>query len=201
MEAQEMVVVGTIASGVADVEGPWLNQEGQARLSTLLDSQAPQLASLSLDAQKELLRLAMTNLGVFVALFERLDLLPGPLKYALISKGMYEMGLCGMPPELTEDVQVLMDAVQDSYWTNDETSDSAYNYREVIVKDASIGPLPLLDEFPNCGDTSLLLAILENPICPDSISQDILNRNHFIFEEYDEEDLEDLVEQAQLNLS
>lgn len=43
MEVQEMVVVGVIASGVADFDGPWLNQERQARLSTLIDSQAIQV--------------------------------------------------------------------------------------------------------------------------------------------------------------
>lgn len=201
MEAHELVVIGTIASGIAGVEGPWLDEEGQSRLAVLIDTQAEMLHGLTSEGQLEILRLSMSNLGVFVALFERLDLLPEPLKYALISKGMYEMGLCGMPPELNEEVQSLMDSVEKSYWTEDLTANTAFAFREQVVRNPLVGPWPLLDEFPNCPDPDVLQAIMENPVCPKSISEDILNRNHFVFDEFEEENLEDLILQAETNLS
>jgi hypothetical protein len=200
MEAKELEVIGTIAAGVAGVEGPWLDEEGQRVLAGIVDSQVLELRHLSPEGQEEILRLCMGNFGVFAALFDRLDQLPEPLKYALVSKGMYEMGLCGMPPGHVEAVRFLLDAVDESYWTDDKTANAAFAYRENVVRNPMIGPWPILDEYPNCPDLDVLLAILENPVCPQSISQDILNRNHFVFEEYDEEDLEALLLQAESNL-
>lgn len=214
MNQQDAVVVEAIASVVDGAQDPWLENQTLKALEASIDSQAAGLGRLSSDGQIAVLGLSMRNFGVFAALMERLDLLPEPLKYALVSKGMYEMGACGMPPEYADEVETLLAAVEESYWSRDDTENAAYEYRETVVSNPKVGPWPLLDEYQNCGDTDLLMAILQNPICPETISRAIAERKHFLFDDYvhdseeldgDEEDLEKdalwyLIEQAEANL-
>jgi hypothetical protein len=69
--------------------------------------------------------------------------------------------------------------------------------REQLLRDPRIGIQPILDEFPNCSDIDLLSAMLSNPVISKELIRSIIDGTHLVFSEYDLEDLEDLIEQAQ----
>ena len=136
----------------------------------------------------------MDNFGLFTLCLSNLDSFPNSLKYALISKAMYSFGSCGVPEGVTDFNEVLQSETR-TWW--DEHENSAYMLREQLLRDPRIGLQPILDEFPNCSDIDLLSAMLSNPVISKELIRSIIDGTHLVFSEYDLEDLEDLIEQAQ----
>ena len=167
------------------------------QMSELLDVNQGVISGLTLDQQLDFLKLSLSNFGLFVTAREVLAFMPGPLKYAYISEAMNEQGACGTPSEFVNQVNDLLSQAGPNFWRNPQTSDAAYTLRELIVANPYIGVEPLLDEFSNCGDVDLLIAMLSNPVCPRELRQSIKERTHFIFEEYEEDELEELLEVVQ----
>ena len=83
------------------------------------------------------------------------------------------------------------------WWTPIETMDRIFNLREEILSNPEIGVEPLLSEFPNCPDIDLLIVMLGNPIVPIELAQSIVDKEHFIFEELDEDGTDYLIESAE----
>lgn len=186
-----------IENVLSKTESTYLPAPLDSEVSDLLANNKVIFAQLTPEEQAQFLELMHNNLGLFISCLGFLSDFPGPLKYAYVSKAMYEMGACGMPEQFVPDVEQLLVAVPASFWTQLNTQDAIYNFREYVVLDPAIGKEPLEDEFFNCGDVSLLVSILRNPICPQKLVESINSKSHFIFDEYDEEELEDLISTAE----
>lgn len=186
-----------IKNVLSKTETMYLPEPLDTEVSDLLANNKAVIAQLTLEEQAQFLELMHTNLGLFISCLGFLSDFPGPLKYAYVSKAMYEMGACGMPEQFVPDVEKLLVAVPSSFWTEISTQDAIYNFREYVVMNPAVGKEPLEDEFFNCGDISLLVSILRNPICPQWLVESITNKSHFVFDEYDEEELEDLIATAE----
>ncbi len=201
-EANDLALkIEEIQGLIQSVESLWLKKDEADRARELVTDLTTSSPPLSLALQLACLSVCHENFGLLVVFVEKLASLPNPLKFAIISKVMYEEGRCGTPDEFVDHTEWLLENESRTFfWRLDETHDSIYALREKLVADPAIGIEPILDEYSNCGDISLLYAILENPICPREVSQKIADKDHFIFDEIDEENEEWLLEYANKNL-
>ena len=172
----------------------YLRDELEQQVKEFILKESKKLLEVTLEDQKHILKLCMDNFGLFTLCLSNLDSFPNSLKYALISKAMYSFGSCGVPEGITDFNEVLQSETR-TWW--DEHENSAYMLREHLLRDPRIGLQPILDEFPNCSDIDLLSAMLSNPVISKELIRSIIDGTHLVFSEYDLEDLEDLIEQAQ----
>ena len=172
----------------------YLRDELEQQVKEFILKESKKLLEVTLEDQKHILKLCMDNFGLFTLCLSNLDSFPNSLKYALISKAMYSFGSCGVPEGVTDFNEVLQSETR-TWW--DEHENSAYMLREHLLRDPRIGLQPILDEFPNCSDIDLLSAMLSNPVISKELIRSIIDGTHLVFSEYDLEDLEDLIEQAQ----
>ena len=172
----------------------YLRDELEQQVKEFILKESKKLLEVTLEDQKHILKLCMDNFGLFTLCLSNLDSFPNSLKYALISKAMYSFGSCGVPEGVTDFNEVLQSETR-TWW--DEHENSAYMLREQLLRDPRIGLQPILDEFPNCSDIDLLSAMLSNPVISKELIRSIIDGTHLVFSEYDLEDLEDLIEQAQ----
>ena len=171
----------------------YLNDEQVKLLKEFTSKHTVFFADLDLENQKILIEICMKNFGVFATLLNLLEFLPASLKYVLISKAMYSNGACGTPPNLTG-FKELLDSNQDSWWEDYE--DQAYSLREELLRNPVIGIQPILDEFPNCADIEMLISMVNNPIIPIPLLDSIIENDHIVFQEYQDEELSELKAQA-----
>jgi hypothetical protein len=172
----------------------YLRDELEQQVKEFILKESKKLLEVTLEDQKHILKLCMDNFGLFTLCLSNMDSFPNSLKYALISKAMYSFGSCGVPEGIIDFNDVLQSETR-TWW--DEHENSAYMLREQLLRDPRIGLQPILDEFPNCSDIDLLSAMLSNPVISKELIRSIIEGTHLVFSEYDLEDLEDLIEQAQ----
>jgi hypothetical protein len=172
----------------------YLRDELEQQVKEFILKESKKLLEVTLEDQKHILKLCMDNFGLFTLCLSNMDSFPNSLKYALISKAMYSFGSCGVPEGIIDFNDVLQSETR-TWW--DEHENSAYMLREQLLRDPRIGLEPILDEFPNCSDIDLISAMLSNPVISKELIRSIIEGTHLVFSEYDLEDLEDLIEQAQ----
>jgi len=172
----------------------YLRDELEQQVKEFILKESKKLLEVTLEDQKHILKLCMDNFGLFTLCLSNMDSFPNSLKYALISKAMYSFGSCGVPEGIIDFNDVLQSETR-TWW--DEHENSAYMLREQLLRDPRIGLQPILDEFPNCSDIDLLSAMLSNSVISKELIRSIIEGTHLVFSEYDLEDLEDLIEQAQ----
>jgi hypothetical protein len=88
---------------------------------------------------------------------------PSTVAYALISKGLYEWGICRTPESFREEVEDLVDALEEI-----ELHVGVDKHRLPTLKNPNIDPMILGDEFDSTsgGDADVIDAILANPVSP-----------------------------------
>ena len=178
---------------ISNTQGIYLNDEEVSKVQNFVLESKDFLKTLDFENQKYLLEICMKNFGLFVTFLKNLDSIPDSIKYALISKAMYSFGTCGTPSSVFG-LEDLMNSVTHSWW--DEIEDSSYNLREQVMQDPQIGIEPIADEFPTCGDLDLLIAMINNPVITKKLLKTITDREHLIFNEFKEEELEEVYELA-----
>lgn len=168
------------------------------KINSLVDELYSAAQTMSFDEQRMVFISAMKNYFTFNQLLTRdMSKLPQVLRYAFLSKTLYGEGSVDCPSDFAEELEQLLDCDDTSWYDNSEVGYRIYNLRESVLSNPSVDVIILNDEFENSGDEGNLIAILKNPNCPDALVQQILNREHFIFEEMDESDLTELIEVAQ----
>jgi hypothetical protein len=146
---------------------------------------------LDLESQEKLFILSMSCYPLFSYLLDRdLNTIPGLLRYSLLSKCFF----VDAPEGITSLVSELLDKVDEEWNEIDEVGDHQFfNVVEMVLRNPSLDLKILEEEFNNTGDTGFISAILNNPNCPQEILQSIVESDHFIF---DDRENEDLIEQA-----
>jgi hypothetical protein len=150
-----------------------------------------QESQISLEEEKELFTLAMCNFDLLVCFARNLKHLSPRLKYAIISRVMYFSGSCGIPEDLDDGYVELLSSNNQTYWHSNP--DGAYWLREKVLNDPNIGAEPLVDEFQSTDSISMLTTLMENPAFPREILIEIANGSHFVLENHDANDADQLL--------
>ena len=180
----------------------FLDDVGQETLIKFILENESGINQLTIEEQKSFFRLCMNHFGAFATIaLNCLPALSPLLKYAFISKALYEFGACGAPEDIASNLKEFLQSEPREWFTSIETENHIFNLREALLSIPDIGVEPLLEEFPSCPDIDLLMAMLANPIVPRELVESIVKREHFIFDENEESDLDDLVELAEGVLS
>lgn len=171
-------------------EGYWLNgniKELVELLNRLFSSPEP----IDLEEQKKLFMMSMSCYPLFSFSLDRnLSTIPEVLRYSLLSKCFF----VDAPKGISVSVNELLDEVDEEWNENDEVGDHQFfNVVEMVLRNPSLDLAILEEEFQSTGDTGFISSILNNPNCPQEILQSIVESDHFIF---DDRENEDLVEQA-----
>jgi hypothetical protein len=120
-----------------------------------------ELESDSLDVRLE----ALTAICASPYFYLALDVVrpPSSVAYTLISKGLYDLGVCKMPQEFVADVEFLTDGLEDS-----EVPGGVGRHRRSVLSNPDIDPEILEDEFDTTdgGDLDIVDAVLANPNSP-----------------------------------
>lgn len=97
---------------------------------------------------------------------------PSAVAYALISKGLYEAGMCETPERLRNEVEELTDGLEEV-----ELVVGIDRHRLPTLKNPHIDPMILEDEFntTNGGDSDIIDAILANPVSPERLLRAIFD--------------------------
>jgi hypothetical protein len=99
-----------------------------------------------------------------------------------------------MPEGFSVVVEDLLEEVEDEWYENEYVGYRIFNLRERVLRNPTLDPEILAEEFLNSGDVGNISAILNNPICPREFLEQIINSEHLIF---DAGEHEDLIEEAQ----
>lgn len=171
-------------------EGYWLNgniMELVELLNRLFSSPEP----IDLEEQKKLFIMSMSCYPLFSFSLDRdLHTIPEVLRYSLLRKCFF----VDAPKGVSVSVNELLDEVDEEWNENDEVGDHQFfNVVEMVLRNPSLDLAILEEEFQSTGDTGFISSILNNPNCPQEILQSIVESDHFIF---DDRENEDLVEQA-----
>ena len=171
-------------------EGYWLNGNIK-ELVDLLNRLFIIAEPLDLEEQKKLFIMSMSCYPLFSFSLDRdLNTIPEVLRYSLLSKCFF----VDAPKGISVSVNELLDEVDEEWNENDEVGDHQFfNLVEMVLRNPSLDLAILEEEFHSTGDTGFISSILNNPNCPQEILQSIVESDHFIF---DERENEDLVEQA-----
>lgn len=195
------VVTTEVAKFLDRATSVFLAKEETEKLALIYASNKEAIGQISVEEQTAILNLCMQNFGIFVVSAMNCSVFPDPLRYALVSKAMYNFGACDVPEGLEPQVNALLALDKRSWWSHESTEDAIYNFREFLLSNPVVGLEPLVGEFDSSGDVSLVYAMLQNPLLPLAKSQQIASRNHGIFNIAGEADLDQLVELAEENLS
>lgn len=164
-------------------------------LNLLFSSPEP----IDIDSQKKLFLLSMSCYPLFSYSLDRdLRKLPELLRYSLLSKCFYSFGGVATPDSVSEEVEALLDETDEDWYDNQAVGYRIFNLRESVLRNPSLDLEILTDEFENSGDVGNLSAILNNPNCPIEFLQSVIDSEHFVF---DEGENEELVEEAKEILS
>ena len=177
-------------------EGYWL--KGNLKdLVELLDRLFSNPEPLDLENQKKLFIMSMSCYPLFSYLLDRdLNTIPEVLRYSLLSNCVDAV----TPKEIWGVVSKFLEEVDEDWNENDEVGDhQLLNLVESVLRNPSLDPKILAEEFHNTGDTGFVSAVLNNPICPQEFLQSIIDSDHMVFEKWGE--LNYLVEEAQSILS
>ena len=162
-------------------------------LNQLFSSPEP----LDLSAQRKLFVLSMSCFPLFSFTLDRdLNTIPEILRYSLLSNCVDAV----TPQEISGLVSEFLEEVDEDWNENDEVGDhQLFNLVESVLRNPSLDPKILAEEFHNTGDTGYVSAVINNPICPQEFLQSIIDSDHLVFDVWGE--LKDLVEEAQSILS
>ena len=162
-------------------------------LNQLFSSPEP----LDLSAQRKLFVLSMSCFPLFSFTLDRdLNTIPEILRYSLLSNCVDAV----TPTEIWGVVSKFLEEVDEDWNENDEVGDhQLFNLVESVLRNPSLDPKILAEEFHNTGDTGYVSAVINNPICPQEFLQSIIDSDHLVFDVWGE--LKDLVEEAQSILS
>jgi hypothetical protein len=177
-------------------EGYWL--KGNLKdLVELLDRLFSNPEPLDLENQKKLFIMSMSCYPLFSYLLDRdLNTIPEVLRYSLLSNCVDAV----TPKEIWGVVSKFLEEVDEDWNENDEVGDhQLLNLVESVLRNPSLDPKILAEEFHNTGDTGFVSAVLNNPICPQEFLRSIIDSDHMVFEKWGE--LKDLIEEAQSILS
>ena len=171
-------------------EGYWLNGNIK-ELVDLLNRLFSIAEPLDLEEQKKLFIMSMSCYPLFSFSLDRdLNTIPEVLRYSLLSKCFF----VDAPKGISVSVNELLEEVDEEWNENDEVGDHQFfNLVEMVLRNPSLDLAILEEEFHSTGDTGFISSILNNPNCPQEILQSIVESDHFIF---DDRENEDLVEQA-----
>ena len=150
-----------------------------------------QESKISLEEEKELFTLAMCNFDLLVCFARNLKYLSPRLKYAIISRVMYFYGSCGVPQDLDNKYSELLSSNDQTFWHSNP--DGADWLREKVLRDPSIGAEPLVDEFESTDSISMLRTLMRNPAFPRDILIEIANGSHYVLENHDANDADQLL--------
>ena len=102
--------------------------------------------------------------------------------YALISKGLYESGMCATPEDFRQEVEYLTDALEGVVLLV-----GIDKHRLPTLSNPNIDPMILDDEFDSTdgGDTDVIDAILANPVSPVRLLREIFEGEFDARDDYD----------------
>lgn len=146
---------------------------------------------ISLEDEKELFKLVMCNFDLLVCFARNLKYLSPRLKYAIISRVMYEYGSCGVPESLDAEYVELLKSNNLTFWNINH--DGSYWLREKVLKDPNVGPEPLVEEFESTDSISMLTKLIRNPVFPREILIDIANGSHYALANLEDTDADELL--------
>ncbi len=171
-------------------EGYWLNGNLK-ELEELLNRLFSSSEQIDLEKQKKLFIMSMSCYPLFSFSLDRdLNTIPEVLRYSLLSKCFF----ADAPKAISASVNELLGEVEEEWNENDEVGDHQFfNVVEMVLRNPSLDLAILKEEFYSTGDSGFISSILNNPNCPEEILQSIVECNHFIF---DERENEGLVEEA-----
>ena len=152
---------------------------------------------LDLDSQRKLFIMSMSCFPLFSFTLRRdLNTIPEILRYSLLNNCFDAV----TPTEIWGVVSKFLEEVDEDWNENDEVGDhQLFNLVESVLRNPSLDPKILAEEFHNTGDTGYVSAVINNPICPQEFLQSIIDSDHLVFDVWGE--LKDLVEEAQSILS
>jgi len=153
-----------IASRVASVESLPYGEEQKSALRTVVGDVRQCLVELesdSLDVKLEVLT-AICASPYFYAALDAVQP-PSSVAYALISKGLYERGVCKTPPEYASQVEFLTDGLEHT-----EVLGGIGRHRRSILANPDVDSEILEDEFDTTegSDLDIVDAVLANPNSP-----------------------------------
>ena len=107
---------------------------------------------------------------------------PSAVAYALISKGLYESGMCATPEDFREEVEYLTDALEAVGLLV-----GVHKHRLPTLGNPNIDPMILDDEFDSTdgGDIDVIDAILANPVSPERLLRKIFEGEFDARDDYD----------------
>jgi hypothetical protein len=180
-----------IASGYESLEGKPYDEQVEAshRIGNELNSFLISLESEPRDTKLLVLSSVCSSPYFYRALNEARP--PGAVAYTLISKGLYEWGMCATPENFREEVEDLTDALKEV-----ELLVGVDRHRLPTLKNPNIDPLILEDEFESTGggDADVIDAILANSVSPESLLRKIFEGEFDARGDYDGFDvLSDLI--------
>lgn len=111
---------------------------------------------------------------------------PSAVAYALISKGLYESGMCATPEDFGEEVEYLTDALEGVGLLV-----GVDKHRLSTLSNPNIDPMILQDEFDSTsgGDADLIDAILANSVSPERLLRRIFAGEFDASDSYEGHDL------------
>jgi hypothetical protein len=153
-----------LASRVASVESLPYGEEKQSALKTVVGDVRQCLVELesdSLDVKLEVLTAICASPYFYAALDAAQP--PSSVAYALISKGLYEDGMCKTPPGFASQVEFLTDGLEDV-----EVPGGIGRHRRSVLSNPDIDSEILEDEFDTTdgSDLDIVDAVLANPNSP-----------------------------------
>ena len=184
-------MLNDLKSILEGADGIYLSEELAAKVNSKLIEAKMQQKEISLEEEIELFRVIMSNFGLLFCFATNLGYLPLRLKYAIISRVMYEFGSCGVPETLGSEYFDLLSSDGQTFWPINP--DGSEHLREIVLSDPLIGVEPLLDEFEATDWISMLTTLISNPVFPREILVDIANGSHDVLGNLDEDDADQLL--------
>jgi len=183
--------VEDLKSILEGADGIYLSKELASKVDSKLIEANMQQKEISLEEEIELFKVVMSNFGLLFCFATNLGHLPIRLKYAIISRVMYEFGSCGVPETLGSEYFDLLSSDSQTFWPINP--DGSEHLREIVLSDPLIGVEPLLDEFEATDWISMLTTLISNPVFPREILIDIASGSHDVLGNLDEDDADQLL--------
>ncbi len=142
---------------------------------------------------------SMQNFSVFSALLTSdLSKIQPLLRFALMSRAIYNFGPAACPANIEDDLNRLLKGDETDLYAIDEIGQQIFTLRDALLSNPTIDEMVLVDRFNNTGDLGDISSIISNPTCPSELLRLIQSREHECFEEGSAEEysLEELVSLA-----
>ena len=107
---------------------------------------------------------------------------PTAVAYTLISKGLYEEGMCETPNRFREEVEYLTDGLEEV-----EVPGGVERHRLAVLQNPHIDPMILEDEFDSSDGSAFEIvdAVLSNPVAPERLLRRIFEGSFYGVDDYD----------------